>query len=175
MNIIVHLFGIGAMISLFLIYQQKSRKNIILCKLSADIFWTFHYFCLGAPAGMIPNLVGFFREIVFYNRNSKKWANTPLWVALFIVVNLSLGLRTFDKWYNIIPIVASSFVTISLWINNPNLTKIISAPVSASFLIYDIFVGSYIGIVNESISILSIAIYFIKTVGGKINDKEYFY
>jgi len=162
LNIIVQLFGIGAMISLFLIYQQKNRKNIILCKLSADIFWILHYFCLGATAGMIPNLVGFFREIVFYNRNSKKWANTPLWVALFIVVNLSLGIRTFNEWYNIIPIVASSFVTISLWLNNPNLTKIISAPVCVSFLIYDIFVGSYIGIINESISILSVAIYFTK-------------
>lgn len=162
MNVVVQLFGVGAMISLFFIYQQKSRKNMILCKLSADIFWIFHYSFLGATAGMIPNLVGFFREIVFFHRNTKKWANTPLWVAIFIIINLLLGVRTFSEWYNVIPIIASSFVTLSLWLNNPKLIKIISAPVSASFLVYDMFVGSYIGVINESISILSIIIYFIR-------------
>ena len=43
-----HIFGLGAMISLFLIYQQRNRKNILLCKLSADIFWIFHYFTLNS-------------------------------------------------------------------------------------------------------------------------------
>lgn len=107
-----------------------------------------HYFCLGAHAGIIPNAVGIFREIVFFNRN-RKWASSPIWGAVFIVINFLLGIRTFAEWYDIIPIAASSFVTVALWLDNPNLTKLISAPVSASFLVYDIFVGSYIGIVND--------------------------
>ena len=160
---IAQVFGIGAMISLFLIYQQKSRKNILICKLSADVFWIAHYFCLGAVAGMIPNFVGVFRETVFLNRKTKRWASSPVWVAVFILFNFSLGIASFKNWYDMIPIVASSFVTVSLWIDAPKLTKSISLPVSASFLTYDIFVGSYIGILNESISILSILLYFFKT------------
>ena len=162
MHIFTQLLGVGAMVSLFLIYQQKSRKKIIMCKLSADLFWIAHYFLLGATAGIIPNFVGVFRELVFVNRNKRKWASTPLWVAIFIAVNLTLGIINYDQWFDIVPIIASSFVTISLWIDNPNLTKIISVPVSAAFLVYDIFVGSYVGIINESIAICSIAIYFIK-------------
>lgn len=168
MDIIIHTFGICAMLSLFLIYQQKSRRNIILCKLSADIFWVAHYFLLGAVGGMIPNAVGIFREIVFYNRNTQKWAGTPVWVAVFIIINLALGINTFSTWYNVIPIVASSFVTVSLWINKPNLTKLITIPICISFLIYDIFVNSYMGIINEIISLISIFIYFAKNKkGGK--------
>ena len=166
MNILVHLLGLGAMISLFLIYQQKDRRRILLCKLSADIFWIAHYFLLGATAGMIPNLVGIFRELVFINRGKKKWAATPLWAALFILINLTLGILSFDVWYDIIPIIASSFVTVSLWINNPNLTKLITLPVCAAFLTYDIFVGSYMGILNESISIVSIILFFIRKAKG---------
>ena len=157
---IAQVFGIGAMISLFLIYQQKSRKGILICKLSADVFWIAHYFCLGAVAGMIPNFVGVFRETVFLNRKTKRWASSPVWVACFILFNFSLGIASFKNWYDMIPIIASSFVTVSLWIDSPNLTKSISLPVSASFLTYDVFVGSYIGILNESISILSILLYF---------------
>lgn len=164
---ITHLFGLGAMISLFLIYQQKDRRKIIIHKLSADLFWIAHYFCLGATAGMIPNFVGVFRELVFINRKTKRWASFPLWVFVFISINFALGIKSFKMWYDIVPIIASSFVTVSLWIDNPNLTKIISLPVSAAFLVYDIFVGSYMGILNESIAICSIIIYFIKKTGGK--------
>lgn len=170
MDIVIHIFGICAMLSLFLIYQQKSRKNIILFKLSADIFWVAHYFLLGAVGGIIPNVVGIFREIVFYNRNTKKWARTPVWVAVFIIINFALGLNTFSVWYNIIPIIASSFVTVSLWINRPNLTKLITIPVCISFLVYDIFVNSFMGIVNEIISLISIFIYFKRNKKEKNND-----
>lgn len=162
MNIIINLCGIGAMVSLFLIYQQKSRKRMIICKLSADIFWIFHYFLLGAYAGMIPNFVGVFREIVFVNRKEKRWANSVLWCFLFIAFNLTLGIRTYSEWYDLLPIIASSFVTISLWLDNPDLTKLITLPVAGAFLTYNIFVSSYIGIINESISILSIIFYFTK-------------
>ncbi len=159
---IAHFFGLGAMVSLFLIYQQKNRKNILLCKLSADLFWIFHYFCLGTTAGMIPNFSGIFRELIFINRKTKKWANTPLWVVFFIAFNFLLGILSYDEWYDIVPIIASSFVTISLWIDNPLLMKLISVPVSLAFFVYDLFVLSYVGMINESIAIASILIYFIK-------------
>lgn len=164
LKMIANLFGLGAMISLFSIYQQNNRKNILRCKLSADLFWAAHYFTLGAWAGMIPNSVGIFRELIFVNRKTKKWAQSPAWAILFITINFCLGIASFEIWYDIIPIIASSFVTISLWIDNPKLTKIISAPVSAAFLTYDIFVASYMGIINEAVSIVSIIIYFIKSI-----------
>lgn len=159
---ISNILGLGAMISLFLIYQQKSRKNTLICKLSADVFWILHYFTLGAISGMIPNFVGIFRELIFINRKTKKWADTPIWVVIFIAVNFSLGIISYDEWYDNIPIIASTFVTVSLWIDNPRLMKFISVPVSIAFFVYDLFVLSYVGMINESIAIVSIIIYFIK-------------
>lgn len=170
---IVHIFGLGAMVSLFLIYQQKNRKNIILCKLSADIFWIAHYFCLGAVAGMIPNFVGILRELVFVQRGKRKWASFPGWVVFFITLNLLLGYLSFRQGYDVIPIVASSFVTISLWLDNPNLTKLISLPVSIAFLVYDIFVTSYVGIANETLAVLSIFIYFLRKRDEKMKEKVF--
>ena len=77
-KIFIQIFGFGAMIFLYLIYQQKSREKLIIYKLCADLCWVFHYFLLSAYGGMIPNLVGIFREIVFVNRDSKKWAGKVL-------------------------------------------------------------------------------------------------
>ncbi len=162
MKLIAQIFGLLAMAFLFFIYQQKKRKNMLIFKLSADICWVIHYLCLGGIAGMIPNAVGIFREIIFLYRNKKKWASLILWPIIFILINWLLGFRTFHSWYNLLPITASTFVTISLWIDNPRLTKIITIPICTAFLIYDSFVGSYIGIINESISIISIILYFLR-------------
>ena len=162
MLFIAQIFGIGAMISLFLIYQQSNRKNLIFAKLCADICWSVHYLCLGAYGGIVPNAVGIFRELVFMQREEKKWANNPVIPIIFIVINWCIGFFTFSSPINILPIAASTFVTISLWLRRPILTKIISIPVSLTFLVYDIFVGSYIGVLNESIAIISIIINLIR-------------
>ncbi len=162
------ILGMGAMVSLFASHQQKNRKGILVGKLCADLFWAAHYICLGAFAGMIPNIIGIFREIVFINRKKYKFSGKAMIPIAFILVNISLGIVSFEDWFDILPILASAFVTFSLWIDNPRLTKWISIPVSAAFLIYDVFVHSYMGIINESIAILSIIIFFIKH-GGKEN------
>lgn len=162
MEIAAQIFGLFAMLSLFIIYQQKSRKKILIAKLSADICWVAHYLCLGGIAGIIPNMVGIFRELVFINRKDKAWANKLVWPIVFIAINFGLGMTTFHSFYNILPIAASAFVTVSLWIDNPKLTKIITIPVCIAFMIYDFYVKSYVGMINESISIVSIIMFFIK-------------
>jgi len=75
MKIAAQIFGLFAMVSLFLIYQQKNRKRLIIAKLFADICWVAHYLCLGGIAGMIPNAIGIFRELVFIKRKDEVWAN----------------------------------------------------------------------------------------------------
>ena len=163
MNIFAQVFGVGAMICLFLIYQQKSRKRILLLKLCTDVCWVIHYLLLGAVAGMIPNAVGIFRELIFIRRKEQRWAGLVLWPILFICINWAWGFSTFKSLYNILPIAGSTAVTVALWIDNPRMTKLICIPVSLAFLIYDCFVGSYIGIVNESIAICSILLSLFRT------------
>lgn len=162
-NIMAQLFGLGAMLSLFLIYQQQYRKKLIIYKLCADMCWVIHYLCLGAFGGAVPNFVGIFREAVFMQRETKKWANNIVWPILFIIANFTLGVVTYNAPINILPILASVFVTASLWLKKPSITKVISAPVSLAFLIYDLFAGSYLGVINESVAIISIVISFAKS------------
>ncbi len=163
MKIVSQIFGVGAMVSLFTIYQQNSRKKMIILKLCADICWVVHYLLLGGFAGAIPNFIGIPREIVFMNRESKKWADNIIWPILFILCGWVFGIFTFKSPINILPISASTFVTVSFWLKNPKLTKLVSIPVCLSFLIYNIYLGSIVGVLNESLSICSIIISFIKS------------
>ncbi len=160
-NIIGQLFGLFGIAFLFLSYQQNKRERLIFMKLGSDTMWVIHYLCLSAVGGAIPNFVGIFREIVFVN-NNKKWAKSIFWPILFIMINWTLTIYTWKSCITLIPICASMFVTISLWIQNPLLTKIICIPVSICYIIYDLYVGSWIGIVNETIALISIASFLIR-------------
>lgn len=170
MKIIAQLIGVLGMAALFMSYQQTERKKLIGCKLIADVMWVVHYLLLGAVGGAIPNFVGIFRELVFMRRSDgKKWANSPIVPAVFILINWTLAIITWKTSLSLLPICASTFVTISLWVKNPKLTRTIGAPVSVAFIIYDIFVGSWIGIINESVALISIASFYIKN-GRKKNS-----
>lgn len=171
MKIAPLIFGIGAMLALFSLYQQKTHKGILCAKLTADICWVGHYLCIGGAAGAIPNLVGIFRELIFVRRKKHKWANWRMWPFLFIALNFGLGLRTFYSAFNMLPIAASALVTVLLWIDNPFLTKLFSLPVCVSFLIYDIHIGSYIGCVNEAVSLLSILLFLFNYLIKRRNKK----
>lgn len=161
LNLIAQLFGILGMASLFWSYQQTEQKRLIAGKLGADVMWVVHYLCLGAFGGAIPNFVGIFRELVFM-QSDKKWTRSPFVPAFFILVNWGLAISTWKSALTLLPICASTFVTIALFAKKPKITRMIGAPVSVCFLTYDIFVGSWVGIVNESAAIISIVTSFVR-------------
>ncbi len=162
--IIAYIFSIGAMIALFVMAQQKSKLKLLLFKLIADACWVVHYFILGALGGVIPNLVGIFREICFSKREKSKFFSKIYIPIFFISINLILGFFTFKEPINIIPIVASMLATIALWQKNPKLTKYLLLPVCLTFFAYDLLINpmSITGAINESSSIVSIVLYLIK-------------
>lgn len=172
MLILSQVFGAVSMVALFLSYQQKQRKKLILFKLIADVGWVVHYCLLGGYGGAIPNFVGIFRELIFSKKGEAKWASHIIWLPIFLLINFSLGLLTFSAVYNIIPIVASAFVTVSLWIKNPKYTKLLILPATVGFLVYNCILQSYVGIINETMGIASILIFFMR--GDKTMKKELF-
>ena len=51
MEILAYVLGaLGILIS-FIIYQQKTRKGLLLSKLTGDAVWLFHYLLIGAYTG----------------------------------------------------------------------------------------------------------------------------
>lgn len=142
-------------------------------KLGADVMWVIHYLMLSAFGGAIPNFVGIFRELIFLQRDKdKKWAQLPVWPAIFILINWTLAVLTWRSAITLIPICASTFVTLSLWARKPKITRMIGLPVSICFFIYDIFVGSFIGMINESVAIVSIVTSMLRNDRKSPNDAK---
>ena len=166
--------GCFAMVALVLSYQQKKREKLILCKLSADVFWVVNFFLVGGHGGMISNSIGIVRESIFFHRGKRKWASSPVWPAVFILAGWSaffIALFAFgDGTFSIIhilPICATTCATLSFWSRDPLLTKALSAPATGSFLVYNLLISNYVGAINESVVLVSITVGIIRGIHAR--------
>ena len=153
------IFGIGGIVANILIFQQKNRKNLLRTKLLADISWTIHYIFLSAWSGAAVCGIGIIRESVFLQK-PRKWANSPLWLILFFLCSLVSAVLTWKSPFSILPAVASMLSILSFWIGNPKLSRWLQIPISLSFFTYNVTVFSVTGIINELLTMISIAIAF---------------
>jgi hypothetical protein len=151
------IFGIGGIVANILIFQQKNRKNLLRTKLLADISWTIHYSFLSAWSGAAVCGIGIIRESVFLQK-PRKWANSPLWLILFFLCSLVSAVLTWKSPFSILPAVASMLSILSFWIGNPKLSRWLQIPISLSFFTYNVTVFSVTGIINELLTMISIAI-----------------
>lgn len=157
------LFGIIGILANTIIFWQKNRKNLLFTKLFADVVWTMHYVLLGAKTGAATCGISIMREIVFLNKKHT-WAKSNLWLILFAVLSIFFGIFTWKNITSVLPVCASIISVISFAIGKPNLTRILQIFISVLFLIYDIYVVSYAGIINEIFTLTSVifALYYFK-------------
>lgn len=154
MDIIAQLIGFIGIGANIIIYQQKSRGRLLLWKLISDALWLLHYLFMGAYSAAVVAVIGMMRESVFMNRH-KKWAQSPLWLVLFLVIAAGSAVLTWKNAFSLLPAIASMIAVISFWIGKPRLSRVLAFPISLSMLTYDISVGSIAGIGNELFTMTS--------------------
>lgn len=164
---LANIFGALGIAATILIYQQKTRTGLILSKLLSDVIWFLHYFMLSAYSGAAIAVIGIIREIIFVNKE-KKFAKHPFWLFFFLILSFGCAYFTWKNLFSILPCVASAVSVISFWIGKPVLSRLLSYPISASMLTYDIAIGSSMGIINEIFTIISSVIGYLRLDKKKV-------
>lgn len=156
------ILGFLAIATEFVIYQQKTKKGLILVKLIADLIWTTHFLLIGGWTGAATTAVAIFREIVFYFSSGKKWAQHKAWVVLFSCVFFSCSILTWKGIYSLFPAICSVISTVAFRVNSPRKTKLLQIPSVVAMLIYNGIILSYAGMINGVLSLASIIIFFLR-------------
>lgn len=151
------IFGVVGIIANMIIYWQKSREKMLSFKLFADVVWTAHYGLLGAQTGAVTCGISILRETVFLNKKHR-WAQSNLWLILFVLISVGFGIAGWKNAINLFPLLASILSVISFAIGKPGLSRILQIVISVLFLVYDIYVMSYAGIINEVCTLTSVVI-----------------
>lgn len=163
--------GIGFLGTIFYFasYQCKENKTLFRVQFVSYVLYTTHLLLLGAVTGGISYILNTIRSFCLGSDNKFLNSNAMCWIICILQV-LTLAL-TYDGWVSILPVVANIASTIGGYTHNAQ--KIRAAGMfinSPLWIIYDIIVGSWAGILDEVLSELSMIISVIR-YGWKNLDK----
>ena len=151
-------------------YQRSKKRKLLIIQTIATALSCIQYLLIGAYSGFALNIVCIIRNFVFYHRdinNRKDWLSP-------VILSVIMGIASVLSWEGI----HSLLITLGLVTNTMcmgmfgarNFRKTILAS-SSLILIYNIFAGSYSGILNEGLSIVSVIIGIVRFHSNRKNTE----
>ena len=138
-------------------FQCKSSRKLIYVQLCGNLAFLIHMLMLGAYSGCISLLVSCVRNCIF--GSSRPWAYWTGWPWSLVAANVAGAIVIWESWFSLLPCIAVVALTISCWTRNGKKIRIATSCVSSpAWLIYDIYTGSYSGILTEIFLLCSVGI-----------------
>ena len=162
--------GVIAFIVMFGAYQADTSKKLLFVQTAAIVCFCIHYLLIGAYTAFALNVVGVFRNIVFYHKDKKFFSFKAL-PYVFATIMIALGILTWESWYSILFIAGLSVNTVCMSLPTAQGIRKSLLFTCPPVLVYNACVLSIGGIINESLSIVSSTIGIIRYSKNK-NDQE---
>ena len=152
--ILGQILGIFATILTCISFQCNTKRSVLAVQTLATVCTCFSYLFLGASSGFILNIICIIRNFVFYFQTS---ATMPsyLTAGIFSVLMAVLGAFSWQGIISLLLIVALMANTVVLSLGKPQALRISILFTSTMVIVYNVFVFSLGGIINESIAIAS--------------------
>lgn len=156
-HILTHAIGFVATALQIGSFQCKSSKKLIIMQLCGNTAFLIHMFMLGAYSGCVNLAISVIRYSIFACR--KPWAYWKGWPWLLVSANILGTVLTWENIFSVLPCIAVVSLTVAGWSRNGKKIRLASLfAVSPAWLIYEIYAGSYSGILTELISMGSVVI-----------------
>ena len=151
---IIFIIGIAGILLNFLIFQQKTSKRLLLCKLISNVTWALFYFVSEAYTGFAVACIAIAREITFISVPKKSKLGIAC-LSIFVVTAIVCSIFTWKSPISILPAIASITSVFGFYFSIPKLSRILVFPISLCMGIYDIQEAVWMGLANECITIIS--------------------
>lgn len=135
----------------FLSYQFKSNKMLFRVQFGSYVCYTVHLLMLGAVTGGISYLINTVRSFCLGSQNAFLKSRTMCRILCTLQV-LTL-VFTWDGWWSILPVAANIAATIGGYTYNAQKIRIAGMFINSPlWILYDILVGSWAGILDEIVT-----------------------
>lgn len=159
--LVAQLFALVAFILYTTSLQFKKMNKVLKYQIVANIFYVLEYLMLNAYSGVNNSLFGISRCCLFYALDKKK-KKCPAYIALiFITLVIIFGYISYTDFYSTIPVLISIIFFLALYTEDMRLYRIVAAVASALWIVYNVHVNAYIGILDSVVELISasVAIY----------------
>lgn len=163
-NIPAHICALIGFIFLIISTQVKEKNKILLFQSLFSFFFFLQYILLGVYSAGILNLVSLIRNIVYY-KNTNKISTYSIIILTFLVglICTICDMKNYIFIISVIPLIINLLYAYSLSKNNIVLIKKVFLVCSIIWVIYDYFVKAYVGLICNSLEMLSYVMYFIRS------------
>jgi len=171
-DIVIQSIGILGTVLFFLSYQCKQNKNLFRVQFVSYLCYTLHLLMLGAITGGVSYVLNTLRSFCLGSKHA--FLKGKLMCAVICALQVLTLIFTWNKWWSILPVAANIAATIGGYTYNGQKIRIAGMFINSPlWIIYDILVGSWAGIIDEIVTeaymILSIYRYGWKNLDGKDN------
>lgn len=170
-NFFVQAIGIFGTILFFLSYQCKKNKNLFRVQFVSYLCYTIHLLLLGAVTGGISYVLNTVRSFCLGSKYAflkSKWM-----CAIICTLQVIALLITWDGWWSLLPIVANIAATIGGYTYNGQKIRAMGIFINSPlWIIYDIIVGSWAGILDEVVTETSMLISIYRYGWKNLNTTE---
>lgn len=145
-----------AVLSLALSCCTKNRLLILVFALLNSVFYGLQYLFLKEYSGAVLNFIGIVRAIWFFINDKLKVKKKYTLISLIVCLALLVAgeIYTFNKWYSILPLVATVLYTLAVWQTSIKLYRWAIVPIEIIGVTYNIMCHSIFGVIFESILLI---------------------
>ena len=156
-NLFVQAVGILGTGLFFLSFQCKRNKNLFRVQFLSYLCYTTHLLMLGAVTGGISYILNTVRSFCLGSKYPFLKSKAMCWILCALQV--ATLFFTWGGWWSILPVAANIASTVGGYTHNPRKIRIAGMFINSPlWIIYDILVGSWAGILDEVISEASMII-----------------
>ena len=153
--------GILGTVLFFLSYQCKSNKRLFQVQFVSYLCYTLHLLLLGAITGGISYVLNTVRSFCLGSKHA--FLKGKVMCAIICLLQVVALILTWDKWWSILPVAANIAATIGGYTYNGQKIRIAGMFINSPlWIIYDILVGSWAGIIDEVVTEASMIISIIR-------------
>ena len=122
---------------------------MLLLGLCGCLLWAAHFYLLGAMTGAAVNLMAAGRFVVYSRIKPTKRNRWVMWA--FIGLTALVSVATWEGAISLLPFLGTASGVIAFWQKNTTYIRRLAMASPPPWIIYAVMVGSYPGILTESL------------------------
>ena len=150
-DIFIQAVGFLGTILFFLSYQCKSNKNLFRVQFVSYLCYTTHFLLLGAVTGGISYILNTVRSFCLGSKNA--FLKGKAMCGIICTLQVITLYFTWDGWWSALPIAANIAATIGGYTYNARKIRVVGMFINSPlWIVYNILVGSWAGILDELVT-----------------------
>lgn len=164
---LIQAIGFAGVAMFILSYQIRSNKALYAFQAIGSLLFCIQFGLLGQLSGSLNLILVIIRNFMLTGCRKYPVLKKKIWPCMITVISIVGTIMTWKGLISLLPLAAVCGSTFLYWTDNAQKIRLSNlACASPCWLIYDLLIGSWGGVLNEAITLASILV-SIKRFGWK--------